>query len=233
MPSATSWFNSKMSNEDAARFQYRLRPYLSGAPRPALDARLSDIAVNLFDFTSDGCIGLWDNPFRDHWLDLLIAVNVELVRRNEQKLKLPQLEEWVFTDNAVRSFREQSHVFRAPSPTGIFCKYGEERWMREFSLQPARGQARLPSLSDAELLYGSHVRRDGGTNTLMISEHAAPGYSDVQGDLPRLPSPCRMKMARSISISRPRNCFNLSSLQPVYPQMTVRPSREPSLPGAQ
>jgi hypothetical protein len=137
MPFATSWLNSKMSKEDAARFMYRLRPYLSGAPRPALDARLSDIAVNLFDFTSDGRIGLWDNPFRDHWLDLLIAVNVELVRRNEHKLKLPQLEEWVFTDNAVRSFRQQSHVFRAPSPTAIFCKYGEERWMREFHQQGA------------------------------------------------------------------------------------------------
>jgi hypothetical protein len=55
----TGWLNVKMSREEAARFQYRLRPYLSGAPRPALDARLSDIAVNLFDLMPDGRIGLW------------------------------------------------------------------------------------------------------------------------------------------------------------------------------
>ena len=88
----TDWLEAKMSREDAARFQYRIRPYLSGAPRLALDARLSDIAVNLFDFMSDGRIGLWDNPARDQWLNRLAAVNVELARRGEHKLKLPQLE---------------------------------------------------------------------------------------------------------------------------------------------
>src|SRR6202049_1484094 len=156
-PKVTGLLEAKMSREDAARFQYRGRPYLSGAPRPALDARLSDIAVNLFDFMPDGRIGLWDNPFRDQWLNRLIAVNVELVRRGEHKFKLPQLEEWVFTEKAVRSFKEQPHVFRAPSPTGIFCKYGEEHWMRKFH---ERGAVRLRPAS----YYSAHTldpaRRD-------------------------------------------------------------------------
>jgi len=69
MSSAAGLLGGKMSREEAARFRYRVRPYLSGAQRPALDARLSDIAVNLFDFMPDGRIGLWDNPFRDQWLD--------------------------------------------------------------------------------------------------------------------------------------------------------------------
>src|SRR6266568_1744098 len=100
----TGWLDAKMSREEAARFQYRLRPYLSGAPRPALDARLSDIAVNLFDFMPDGRIGLWDNPFRDEWINRLVEVNLELERRGERRVKLPQLEEWVLTENTVRSF---------------------------------------------------------------------------------------------------------------------------------
>src|SRR3954454_14800240 len=156
-PRTTGWLDRKMSREDVARFQYRLRPYLSGAPRPALDARLSDIAVNLFDFMPNGRIGLWDNPLRDQWLNRLIAVNVELARRNEHKLKLPQLEDWVFTEKAVRSFQEQPHVFRAPSPTGVFCKYGEERWMRDFH---ERGAVKITPAS----CYSAHTldpaRRD-------------------------------------------------------------------------
>src|SRR5208337_1322816 len=63
-PAVTDWLDAKLSWEEAARLQYRIRPYLSAAPRSALDARLSDIAVNLFDFMPDGGVGLWDNPFR-------------------------------------------------------------------------------------------------------------------------------------------------------------------------
>jgi hypothetical protein len=136
-PGTTDWLDAKMSREEAARFQYRIRPYLSGASRPALDSRLSDIAVNLFDFMPDGRIGLWNDPFRDKWLNHLIAVNVELERRGEHEFKMQQLEEWVFTEKAVRSFNEQPHVFRASSPTGVFCKYGGEEHMRDFHEQGA------------------------------------------------------------------------------------------------
>lgn len=153
----TGSLDTKMSREEAARFQYRLRPYLSGAPRPALDARLSDIAVNLFDFMPDGRIGLWDNPFRDKWINRLIAVNLELERRGEHKIKLPQLEEWVFTEKTVRLFQDQPHVFRVPSPTGIFCKYGREDYMRNFH---EHGAVRLNAAS----YYSAHTldpaRRD-------------------------------------------------------------------------
>jgi hypothetical protein len=154
---SADWLEPKMSREDAARFQYRIRPYLSGAPRPALDARLSDIAVNLFDFMSDGRIGLWDNTACDQWLNRLIAVNVEFARREEHQLKLSQLQEWVFTEKTMRSFQEQPHVFRTPSPNGVFCKYGEERWMREFH---ERGAVKITPAS----CYSAHTldpaRRD-------------------------------------------------------------------------
>jgi hypothetical protein len=194
----SSWFTREISREEAAQFQYRLRPYLSGAPRPSLDDRISDIAVNLYDFNSDGRVALWNHPFRDQWMDRLVAVNLELGRRCEKEFRVPYLADWAFTADNVRAFKEQPHVFNASIPQSVFCKYGEYRWMRNLFergtvhlspashfLNPTLDAARRDNEMSIMCFIGPQDYDLGLAPESLLKLHPERGWANIKHEKPR------------------------------------------------
>jgi hypothetical protein len=135
----------RIPSDEACRFQYRVRPYLGKATHEDLEARLDDILRNIYCFTPDCKIG----PLpRDRgcalWMQKLVDLQVELYRRGIDIEEFGGFESMPWNARALELMRKNMPLTAWQSRAGLFCKYGEERWLR---LAQERGQIRLAPAS--------------------------------------------------------------------------------------
>jgi hypothetical protein len=163
------WTNAlqqkQLNRVEAARFKYRLRRYLSGATEDELTRRLDDIAVNLYTFTSNGKIGLYQHT-AEYWVEKLEHLIVENEVRGRDILNGSKLEDSIFSKNILDKFRAQPHILKITTVPGWFYRFGRLNHMQalrtngEIFLQPASyyGSQSLDSARrDDELNFRSYV----------------------------------------------------------------------------
>lgn len=131
--------------EEIWRQTYRVRPYLTYLSNDALRSRLGDILRNIYTLTPEGKVGaLRPDDGGLLWAEKLCHINCEFYRRNTTLQEHVRPEEIPFNKAALRLVTRNQHLVENVHRKGIFCKYGDERWL---SLLRERGELRLSPAS--------------------------------------------------------------------------------------
>jgi hypothetical protein len=156
-----------LSREEAWELQYRIRPYLEVATSEQLRSRCVDVIRNLYTLTPEGKVGaLAPDKGGLLWCQKLWDVRHENLRRDQDFMESVAPEDFWFDDQALELVRRNQSLSRHATRTGLFCKFGESKWMRalfeegEILLSPAsyyRGIEKDVARQDDELVISTIV----------------------------------------------------------------------------